>query len=716
MTCRPPTTPSILFLRFLASQLSDMRLLVVGTYRDVALTPDHPLTTALVELTREPTTRLLTLPGLDVGSLGAFIDAETGRRPDARAVAAVWRETKGNPLFVREAVRLLSAEGRLDAAAELPSLRIEVPAGVREVIARRIGHLGAGGSPGVGAGMQCLARSSASTSCGRLRRMARRTSWTRSTRQLARASWSRSAEPQGDTASRTTWCARRSTTAWLAPDARGCTDGSPTYSRSSTPLRWNRTWQSWHFITTRRHRTMPSIAGKAIDYASRAGSRASFALAYEEAARHYPHGACAPGPERMIRASERRTDLLLSLGDVRARAGDLTVAGDLPAGVGARTPIRLAAAACPRGAGHRRPACHGPRPGNDTRLIPALQDALVLLGGTDDRLRVRLLTRLACAWRSTPEQRDQSAALSRQAVELARQLDDPSTLSYALAGRYWATWWPENPADRLPLAEEMVEVAEASGDAERLLDARSMLYIAYADLGRMAEARRKLQDLIHLAEEVSGMTPWQAWLGLAPVSLVALMDGDYAQAAELLEREAAYGFPTTMVRDDISAWRMQMFLLAREQGQLSRCRARCSRPRSRSSPGIRAIERHWPCCCATSGGRMRRASSSRISRKTSFAALYRDNEWLLRHGDGQRGLQPAGRAGRGGRSSTTSCCRSAGRMPSARPRGASAQPIDTWGCWRPPPVDLEAAVEHLEAGMQLNERMGARAVDSPHRA
>ena len=138
-------TPSILFLRFLASQLSDMSLLVVGTYRDVALTPDHPLTTALVELTREPATRLLTLPGLDLGSLGAFIDAETGVTPDARAVAAVWRGTKGNPLFVREAVRLLTAEGRLDAVADLPFLRIEVPAGVREVIARRIGHLGGGG-------------------------------------------------------------------------------------------------------------------------------------------------------------------------------------------------------------------------------------------------------------------------------------------------------------------------------------------------------------------------------------------------------------------------------------------------------------------------------------------------------------------------------------------------------------------------------------------
>ena len=43
-----------------------------------------------------------------------------------------------------------------------------------------------------------------------------------------------------------------------------------------------------------------------------------------------------------------------------------------------------------------------------------------MLGGSDQRLRVRLLTRLACAWRSSPDRRADSAALSRQAVELAR--------------------------------------------------------------------------------------------------------------------------------------------------------------------------------------------------------------------------------------------------------------------------------------------------------
>ncbi len=134
-------TPSILFLSFLASQLSDMRALVVGTYRDIELTPEHPLTLAIAEIAREPLARTLVLTGLDANAVGQFIGATANLAPHDRLVAAIWRETSGNPLFVGEAVRLLSAEGRLGEVADLPSFRLAVPAGVRAVIARRIGHL-----------------------------------------------------------------------------------------------------------------------------------------------------------------------------------------------------------------------------------------------------------------------------------------------------------------------------------------------------------------------------------------------------------------------------------------------------------------------------------------------------------------------------------------------------------------------------------------------
>src|SRR2546423_1535929 len=46
--------PSLLFLEFVAREIADTRLLVVGTYRDVELARQHPLFHTLGELTREP--------------------------------------------------------------------------------------------------------------------------------------------------------------------------------------------------------------------------------------------------------------------------------------------------------------------------------------------------------------------------------------------------------------------------------------------------------------------------------------------------------------------------------------------------------------------------------------------------------------------------------------------------------------------------------------
>ncbi len=44
--------PSLLLLQFLARELEENRLLVVGTFRDVEVTRQHPLTEALGEITR----------------------------------------------------------------------------------------------------------------------------------------------------------------------------------------------------------------------------------------------------------------------------------------------------------------------------------------------------------------------------------------------------------------------------------------------------------------------------------------------------------------------------------------------------------------------------------------------------------------------------------------------------------------------------------------
>ena len=87
--------------------------------------------------------------------------------------------------------------------------------------------------------------------------------------------------------------------------------------------------------------------------------------------------------------------------------------------------------------------------------------------------------------RSSPDRRDDSDRLSEEAVQLARGLEDPLTLSYALAGRYWAIWWPENLIERDPIAAELVAVVEALGDGERLIDAHLLQFMNDSENGRM---------------------------------------------------------------------------------------------------------------------------------------------------------------------------------------------------------------------------------------
>jgi predicted ATPase len=106
---------SLLLLGFVAGELADTRLLVVGTYRDVEVDRRHPLSDTLGELFRQPATSYLALSGLDQGDVGRFIAGVSGIDPAVDLVAAVHGQTEGNPYFVSELVRLLAAERRLDA-------------------------------------------------------------------------------------------------------------------------------------------------------------------------------------------------------------------------------------------------------------------------------------------------------------------------------------------------------------------------------------------------------------------------------------------------------------------------------------------------------------------------------------------------------------------------------------------------------------------------
>src|SRR5262249_55139984 len=131
---------SLLLLEFVASRLQELPCLVVATYRDVPVQEDHPLAHAVGELARVPTSERLLLRGLDEAAVVQFIEASEGIRPAPRIAPAVPRVTEGNPLYAAEYVRLLAADGKLQAG-DIESG--EIPASVRHIIGRRLAPLSA---------------------------------------------------------------------------------------------------------------------------------------------------------------------------------------------------------------------------------------------------------------------------------------------------------------------------------------------------------------------------------------------------------------------------------------------------------------------------------------------------------------------------------------------------------------------------------------------
>ena len=135
--------PSLALLQFVARELGGARLLIVGTYRDMELSRQHPLAEALGELNRERLFQRVLLRGLTQEDVGRFIEMNSGNSAPRGLVEAVHTQTEGNPLFVTEVVRLLVQEGELGAepVLETDSWTIRIPEGVREVIGRRLNRL-----------------------------------------------------------------------------------------------------------------------------------------------------------------------------------------------------------------------------------------------------------------------------------------------------------------------------------------------------------------------------------------------------------------------------------------------------------------------------------------------------------------------------------------------------------------------------------------------
>lgn len=554
-------TPSLLLLRFLAAELHDAHILVVGVYRDTGFSREHPLTTTVREAMRLGVTRRMPLEGLSRDQVAQYVALAAGVEPSAHLVAAIHAGTEGNPLFVGEVVRLLANEGRLKQDPGEGVLELAIPAEVRAVIAQRLEGMSddtyrlltLAAVLGREFELDALALASGLPD-------------EQLTEQLGEAGHSRVIVDLPGVLGRLRFSHA------LVRDT--LYEELPAIQRIRLHRRAGEVLESLHagdlephLAELARHFLLAAPGGvveKAVDYARRAGDRAGSVLAYEEAVRLYEMALTAVGfgrpPDHTIRC-----ELLLACGDAQMRAGDAAAAKGsfLDAAEFARRhgmPEHLAQAALGYGGRFMW------EPGrDDPRLRALLEEALAVLGDGQDELRAKVAIRLAAGpLRDDPDER-RRIALRAEAVDVARRLGDRTTLAYALSCPTATLLRPDSLDERLALGDEIVLLAQEIGDLEHEHQVRAWRCCARWERGDMRgvyediEAQERLEAILR--------QPVQRWRGLSSRVVLATFEGRFDEVERLVAEAAEVGRAAAGPMAAVCGVE-QLWALRREQGRL----------------------------------------------------------------------------------------------------------------------------------------------------
>jgi AAA ATPase domain len=513
---------SLVMLRFVSEAVAHAPVLIVGSYREREAHA-HERAESFAELVRVATR--ISLQGLSVEEVEAYLAGATGEDPARSLVARLHVLTGGNPFFLGEVVRVVAHD---------PAGR--VPEEVRTLLRRRMADLP---DDAVGA-LQVAAVVGREFNL----RVLERTSGLSVARLLDVLA---EAEDAGVIAEdpavpRRYAFVHELVRETLYDDLAAAKRLELHRTIGGVLEELYRNDLDPHLSEIAHHLALAAPVADvstAVDYLVRAGDRAASLLAYEEASGHYERALALLGASEEA-SLERRCELLLRLGDARWRAGDTRAArasfedaADLARRIGDGEMLAHAALGYVVGLGGFLLFARFEVGASGSGL---LEDALAALPEQDSSLRAQVLARLAVEISPSTEI-ERRLALSIEAVEMSRRLEDSEALATALHARHWALGAPEMVRDRLANTEEMLALAAELGDQERAFLAHNARVHCFLELCDGPGFDTESAAMVELAERIR--QPFYRWHGVCLQVIRAGLDGRFDDA-ERLAQEALH--------------------------------------------------------------------------------------------------------------------------------------------------------------------------------
>jgi len=523
---------SLMLLRFLASELRSARIMVIVTYRDDELCPEHTLSPVLAQIAREPVAHRISLRAMEEDDVRTFIRELSGVEPTDAAVSTIYSQTEGHPFFLYQTLREALDAGRFDEIAR--GGKVPVNDSVRALIESRLAPLSAACRLALDAvavlgrefTLDSLRMALGSDSIDDVLVLVEEASGARVVHETAPGS---SLFHFTHSLVRETIYSDLPVTRRVALHRRIAESLEQMYGSDDAHL----SELAHHFAEAAGE---GEVALKAVEYAERAGQRAADALAFEQAASEY--GRALRALNRIAPLDgRRRCALMLRLGAAQRAAGEHDEARatfESAASIARATGdgecfARAALAYEPTGVSMVGAV--------DPKAVGLLREALTMLPEGDGELRACVLALLSRAlyWAPPTEERERH---SDEAMAMARRLGSPSTLTSALNARHYSLGI-ERLEERVGIAIEIIRTTRDTNDAIGEFAGHMAAIVDFLDMGDIGAVDHELEAAARLAGELR--QPYHHWMYGTRRAMRQMLDGRFEEAEHTAREAVTHG-------------------------------------------------------------------------------------------------------------------------------------------------------------------------------